>query len=394
LLLLQVNLYPEHGLLGLGWLSGSTDRVVSGGTTRDIMTLLIGLFIWIRALRIPLNVGDTELIKRQFQVGILIMAFLVLATLRIQVGLTDMVVAYFGLAMVAIALTRMEEVAQTDPGSAAPLDIKWVVTLLGTLFLVGGFMWLTTQVVTVETVRWLLGPVGILVRLLLTAVVILAVAALSQLWPIIERLIGDRAANGLQDLAEGLDQFAFDLQTEPATQSPWGERLFEALQILFVAVLFLFTLWMLVRSFRRWRRHRYATPGGVRESVASTGNVTQDLRDYLRHLQSSFDLNRILRRWNTGSARAIYANLLALMADTEQARQPNQTPYEYEPVAGEALPTRETDVEAITEAYVRAHYGELEVSPEELAELKEAWNRIKTTSRFVRHRERQERFER
>ena len=40
------------------------------------------------------------------------------------------------------------------------------------------------------------------------------------------------------------------------------------------------------------------------------------------------------------------------------------------------LPAQEAEIAAITEAYVHAHYGEAEISTEELTRLQEAWERI------------------
>ena len=75
--------------------------------------------------------------------------------------------------------------------------------------------------------------------------------------------------------------------------------------------------------------------------------------------------------------RAIYANLLALMAAADHPRQPAQTPYEYEPGVEALLPARQAEISALTEAFVRARYGEVEVDAQELARLQEAWERIR-----------------
>jgi hypothetical protein len=118
--------------------------------------------------------------------------------------------------------------------------------------------------------------------------------------------------------------------------------------------------------------------------VNTQGSLPQDLSDFLREqwqrLPSAADLRRRFTRLGTDSARAIYANLLALLAQAGRPRQPEQTPYEYQPVAEDALSTRQAEVRAITEAYVRAHYGETPPKARELARLQQAWRRIKSQS--------------
>ena len=161
----------------------------------------------------------------------------------------------------------------------------------------------------------------------------------------------------------------------------FGPELFEALKVIFFVLLFLFVVWLVIRSFRRWRMYQYATPGGTREQIEFEGTLAQDLAEFLqdrwRRLQQAADLRRIFARLGSDSVRAIYANLLAMLAAADRPRQPEQTPYEYEPVAEEALPTRKTDIRAITQAYVRVRYGEEETDPEELARMQDAWKRIK-----------------
>jgi hypothetical protein len=146
-----------------------------------------------------------------------------------------------------------------------------------------------------------------------------------------------------------------------------------------IAALILVSLWVLVRSFRRWRMRQYDAPSGVRETVVPEGTLVEDLAGYLRDQWQRLreaDLRRLFRRLGTASAQAIYANMLALLAAEGHPRQPEQTPYEYAPVAEKVMPTCHAEIKAITHAYVRAHYGEVEISADELAHLQEAWKHI------------------
>ncbi len=52
-----------------------------------------------------------------------------------------------------------------------------------------------------------------------------------------------------------------------------------------------------------------------------------------------------------------------------------ETPYEYLPVLNRALPGSGEDLLVITEAYVKARYGLVPDTPEELRRIRDCWER-------------------
>jgi hypothetical protein len=76
------------------------------------------------------------------------------------------------------------------------------------------------------------------------------------------------------------------------------------------------------------------------------------------------------------TAREIYASLQRLAAWKGAPRDEAETPYEYERTLDKTWPEAKRDVLFITEAYIRAHYGELEIPAGELDALRAAWQRI------------------
>jgi hypothetical protein len=242
-----------------------------------------------------------------------------------------------------------------------------------------------SQVITVGTVRWLLRPFATLLNVVLFLGVMLITTLVMQFLPLLRWLLGDisldKVKNAMQELQD-LTSPAQELEEVPETPL-LGPEVQEALRVGLVVLVLLVALWLVVRSFRRWRLREYGTPGGVRETVDAEATLAEDLAEYLRDQWRGLrelDLRRFFQRLGQemGSVRAIYASLLALLAAVDHPRQPEQTPYEFQPLAEEALPRREADIADITEAYVRARYGELETSPEELARLQEAWRRVRT----------------
>jgi hypothetical protein len=301
-----------------------------------------------------------------------------LFTLRFPAPVNDLVAAYFGWGLLAMALTRIEEVAEVDPGGVGSFGHKWMFTLAATLLLVGGMALLLSRVITIGVLRWLLAPLAILAQIFIFALALLFTALASQVLPLLKYLLGDRLADALRRNLENLGENVQEMRPGQIPDSGPSTQLAQALQIVFVVGLVLVVVWLLVRSFRQWRMRQYATPGGERETVEPEGTLVQDLLGYWRHLQERAGSRPLFRRRGVESAQAIYANLLAWLAAANHPRQPEQTPHEYRPVAEEALPACRTQLQAITEAYVRAHYGEAEISGEELAGLQEAWRHIKS----------------
>ena len=381
LLLLRIN---------LGSVLQNLDHLTDPSIAKEILTLLVGFIVWFRALGIPAQAGDTRSIARHFQVGVLILVVALLVTEWFSTQMTDLVIVYFGFGLLAVALTRIEEVARTDPSGAAPFDLKWVMTLAMTLLIAGFTALLTTQVFTVETTRWLLRPFVMLLNIILFVLTALATLLIAQIWPLIRWLLGFLSLEEAEQTVEELGEFTpLDPQNEMSDPSLLIQELAKALGVILLVALILVALWVVVRSFRRWQMHQYATPGGVRDTVSSDGTVAEDLKGFLhdqwQRIREAADLSRLLRRDGTGSARAIYANMLALLAAANRPRRPEQTPYEFVPIAVEVLPTRQAEIAAITEAYVRARYGEVTISAEKLAWLQEAWERIKADSREQTH---------
>jgi hypothetical protein len=55
-----------------------------------------------------------------------------------------------------------------------------------------------------------------------------------------------------------------------------------------------------------------------------------------------------------------------------------ETPYEHRPILYRAYPGGEAAVDAITEAYVHVHYGEVPDSREEMDQLRRYWHELQT----------------
>lgn len=90
--------------------------------------------------------------------------------------------------------------------------------------------------------------------------------------------------------------------------------------------------------------------------------------------------NPFARRGEYGlnTVRDLYKNVLVFGENQGLARADDDTPYEYlQPLAAK-YPSAQAEFQALTEAYVATHYGEVEFTRDEIRHLQAAWEKIKT----------------
>ncbi|MBS1252596.1 MAG: hypothetical protein MAG451_01637 [Anaerolineales bacterium] len=384
----NLNLYPQFSLFNPRWLATLIGNITGGFQTwpREITGVFIGFFIWFRGLRLPRQrVAGIRTTWRRVKVGLVMMVALAVAAIEFPIDAGGIILTYFAVSLSALALSRIEETARADMGAASPFGRKWLMTLAAALLVVGVMALIATNIVTVEMLRTVLRPLTLVAETVLSAVAILAgLLAQYVLFPIFMALFKRFFPEGLD--MEFLQEFQQQQESLQEPEVGRGERVLpsaeflNALRVVGLTLLVLIVLWFVIHSFRRWRRAR-ETAGGVRETARPAGSLAGDMLGYVRdqwqRLREAADLRRLLQRRGAGSVRAIYANLLTLLAAAGHRRRAGQTPYEFEPTAEQVLPAHETEIGTITEAYVRARYGEWDIDDEELRRLRSAWRQVR-----------------
>lgn len=380
LVFINLNLYPHNSPIDPSWLGTLVDDLASGSRTlpRELVGLLIGFFIWFLGLRLPRRHVGIRTTIQNVQIGLALIVGLAIISTAFPINVGGLVATYFASGLLSLALTRIEETAHIEGGTTSPFGRKWLITLAVALLAVGLTALVGRLLLTVETTRALLRPVAIAATAILAALGFL-LAALAQylIFPIILRLLGGRIPEEMLELPQ--PQVFQQEEVEGTTRLLFRPEFLNALRIVGLSLLVMIALWLVVRSFRRWRSLS-ETAGGIRGTAIPDSSLADDVLGYLRdrwqRLREMADIRRLLRMRGSGSIRAIYASLLTLMAAANHPRQAGQTPYEFEPTVEEALPAREAEISSITEAYVRARYGEQDVSEDELHVLREAWRRV------------------
>jgi hypothetical protein len=390
-LLLRFHLYADADLPGLRWMLEPFRRFadLSNLLSGELVSILLMLYVWTRGIQLARRSILADSVGFSFRAGVLIWAWLapVLALLG-EIDVTLFVTAYFFFSLLAVALSRVEEVSQMPGGGRMAFSGFWIGSTVGAvlflvmlgsgvaLFFYGGGL--------ARFLGWF-SPLLIVLQVIILVVAWAMFAVLGWLFSWLNmdwNSIGDR-------LDALLDEFV-DLGA-PLTPTP-GQETEGVTQLLGMvqagAIFALIAVVILLVTFFTWWRVQRSRPQGedeTRESLLSGRVLAHGLlsslqggRDRLRELAGLVD------RFGVGpqllsaiSIRRIYANLVRLATKSGYPRLQSQTPYEYLATLYQALPGSEHDVQVITDAYVNAHYGDLPDSREELQRIRDCWQRIR-----------------
>ena len=390
-LVAKADLYPEIPLWNPAW-AGRFVAAIVRLAPAELTALLAGLYLWWRGIVLTQGLG-LQGTSFRFRLGIIAFVWLLLISAMVtRLDIIPLVFAYFALGLLAMALARLEEVSQTREGLPS---LAWLLTLVGatTLVLLIGLG--ITRLFSVEAVRSvlaLLDPLIVVVDRLLYHLIGLIARLLEPLLIWLIDLFREFWAEMEQAPETGivtpqpLEEMFKDV--EPAQWPAWLSDLVVILRWGVVGLLAAGALWIVARSFRRWRGLAESTAPASRESVWSGEAFRQDLvallRDGWQRLRGMASL-RGRPSYSTASIRGIYASLLRLGAAMGYPRPAGTTPYEYVSTLRQALPGREGEVSAITEAYVRVRYGEVPTTEEDLRRVRGWWERVKPRRSWREH---------
>ncbi len=292
--------------------------------------------------------------------------------------------------MIALGLARIEEVSQSRLGIRSPFNVTWMGILTGSALVVSALSLLAARLFSLRNIAALtnrLRPVlALLAKIaspLLMAMAWLLELVLTSLIRFFGRAFGDEGQelSPLNGIAEQLQEF--QQAAEPVQGAFWF-----ILQLLKWGILILFfvtVLAILAFSISRVKRSRQGGRSVERESVWETESAARGVRDALEsrwrrlrdELQARLDRLRG-EEYSLVSIRQIYASLVKLATASGLPRHEAETPYEYIARLHRAFPDSREEIQLITNAYVRAHYGERSFQPEYVQRVRDAWLAINT----------------
>lgn len=383
-------LHPDVSLLDWTWIRAASADLITGQAGGHWLVMAAVVFLWWRGLALSRREFAFSSVALAFRAGVLLLAvgtvLLAVVTGRQANGL---IYLFFFASLLAVALTRLEEVGVVVGEMGRRFDLFWLVLLVVTVALLlglGGLFGLAASAAGIAALRDLWAPVG---DALIWAVLTLISLLLRPFEPLLQRLIDLLSSFWLnfldQDLVQALAQF------EPLADQADGARGELMLQaaatatrlvcgVALLAILLLAGLWALNR--RRSRRQEMAEERSALDTglLDTLGELLQQGRQWLRRagdLVGRFGLGSDLLA--VVSVRAIYANTTRLARQRGYPRHRAATPHDYLPSLLAAFPQAGDEARAITDAYVGVHYGELPTTREELARLRAAYERLKNS---------------
>jgi hypothetical protein len=393
-------LHPDAAFLDLSWIQRAGHNMVIAGSRDYWVIVATVLFLWWRGLALSRREFTFESVAFGFRFGLLPM--LVFGTLLLSYIVNTQVLAFifpfFFFSLVAISLSRLEEVGQVKGDVGKLFDIYWVIVLTGAILLIlaaGALLVLVARPEGIETLRSLWAPIG---NALLNIVSWLLRIILTPFEPFLEWL-ARIFAQGWALLLEG--QFAQILQDfQPALEqsdqeplaTPYLDFALDAVRWVcgagLLLGLLLAGLWLLNKERRRLKQQseeHETLEVNLRDALAGLlGRARNRLRgaaNMVRHFGIGSDLLTAI------SVRNIYANTTRLARQRGYPRDRARTPYEFLSDLQAAFPQAQSEAQAITDAYVGVHYGELPTDRPQLEALRAAYERLKASPKADKQKE-------
>jgi hypothetical protein len=385
---MRTLLYETTSLFDLSWLAELYAHLTTANNpywSRDLAIFFLVAIAWWRGLsftRRYVDIGDVGL---RFRVGALIVApAVVLAGLLPYTGgIIGYLALFFLASLMAVALTRAEQVAHLRTGRGYPMQPRWLgvifatslATVLAAALAASALSGRAVDAVTGSlTALWdALDFFGLALVTTVTYLLLFILRPLELLFRFLAGLLGDvgivelpqleQPGNGLTD--NQIDQLLQEITGPNAQLLLWINR---AVTLIVVLAVLLLLYLALTRYFRQREMALFGDEGvAFPQGSDETLSLGQRLRQRLGLWQ---------RRRAAATVRRIYQEMSQDAAARGFPRTLSQTPYEYLTTLAETWPTGDVEVRLITEAYVRVRYGELPESEEEMELLRGAWKRL------------------
>ena len=209
LLSMRLLLYTQTPLLSLAWMGEAFSHFSIARhpfLSRDIMIFILLSVLWWRGISLAGRTVDINALGLRVRVGALILAplVIVLGQLLLSWSVAPFLLLFLFSSLVAIALTRAEQLELERTGQNYPMSPRWFGVVAGTSAIIVVTSWIIAAVVSGEyvpiflgwlTPLWLAGLfAGTVIFTAITYLSLPALAMLEQIALFINRLLGRELA--------------------------------------------------------------------------------------------------------------------------------------------------------------------------------------------------------
>jgi len=385
----RAHLYPGGSVLDFSWMLEFVRSLarITEFVPADLVLLLLVFFLWWRGMSLGTREHTFERVAFSFRAGIVLLMWnaALSALLGWRIPILGFAFAYFFFGLLAVGLARVYDL-ELQPESGGQVSTPfWFGSTLGGIVAVLLVALAATQLITVGNFSVVLRLLSPLWKGLEAVALFLARLLALILQPFLDWLVRFFQSRIDPDF---LGQFepVPEATPDPLSQMPGSPPVYlEALKYVFIVLFILGVVALVAFSIRKARARaaqrsrseereidwQWSPPG---KGLASALRAGLDKLSELLNLAGQFGLGQRFRA--AASIRWIYANLLRWATELGYPRQRSQTPYEFLGTLRGAFPALEPEMQAITDAYVRSHYGEVPDSESEIQKIRSQWERI------------------
>jgi hypothetical protein len=340
----------------------------------DLLAPILVMVAWWRGIVASRQEADIDQIWYRFRLGVLaLLVYLIVAAFGPPPEVTGLLFGFFFFGLMSVALARILELGGIHSSSLG--SRQWVSVLAGAILGSLALALLASLLFSRGAVRAVLGWFRPLVRLVEVLLWYVVSALAYLIWPLLEMLLNFARSVSGEQLGIFLSPLMSPLVTpeEIAEQATREYGLSAFCKGTAVVLIVVGGLYLVSVAIRRLAARRDEGNQDERESLWSSGDLVKDLQDGLRRaLEGLRNLGRRETRGQRSAAtiRKMYASVVDMAEEAGYPRELAETPYEHREILYQAFPGGESAVDAITEAYVRVHYGEVPDTREEMEQLR------------------------
>jgi hypothetical protein len=375
LVTIRAHVYPGLAPWELSWVADMAEALFEmlNVLPPDLLVLLLTLIAWWRGIVASRQESDIQSVWYRFRVGVFaLLVYLIIAAFGPPPEVTGLLFGFFFFGLMSVALARILELGGIHSSTMG--SRQWVGVLAGMILGSLALALLASLIFSQQVVRTVLGWFRPLVRAIEMLLWWVVSALVYLLWPLLEMLLNWARTVSPDQLSFLSSPLLSPLATpqeiaDQATEYGLGP-FFKTAAVILIVVGGLFAVSL---AIRRLVARRAEESQDERESLWSSGDLVDDLKDGLRRaLEQLRTLGRrdAHGRRSAASIRKIYASVVDLADEAGYPRDRAETPYEHREVLYQAFPGGQSAVDAITEAYVRVHYGEVPDTWEEMEQLR------------------------
>ena len=390
LVLLRLCAYPSYPLTDLSWLRrfGSETVNLLQRIPVSLVIYLTGFYLWWRGIQLAQRSLSVESVGFSFRLGII--AFLWLFLSRLFFSAPDAVpfaFLYFLIGLMVMGLARVEDVTTSAVGIRTPFNLAWMGILGFSALAVSGLSIVAVKVFSLENIAaWMraLRPVFRWVTRLTSPLQAIVASILEWALGFFIRMFNRAFVGGRLPESTGVGEF-FEALREFQNRTPAQGTLlvWQIIQWVTFALGFILILAIVAFSIGRAQRALQESRVAQHEAAWHTGafqGAQEAIGSRLKRLreQLSAQLARLRREeYSLVSIRKTYASLARLASAAGYPRREAETPYEYVASLREAFPQSSQEIQLITGAYVRVHYGQRSFQPQYVQQVRDAWLTIR-----------------